>query len=64
VEHIVLFIKMSLKIITLSNALTTVSLIFPLTSSKVENVGLVMITWFMSSCQNKDISIFINVKLS
>jgi len=55
---------MSLKIITLSNALTTVSLIFPLTSSKVENVGLVMITWFMSSCQNKDISIFINVKLS
>jgi len=37
VEHIVLVIKMSLRVITLSNALTTVSLIFPLTSSKVEH---------------------------
>jgi len=30
VEHVVLVIKMSLGVITLSNALTTVSLIFPL----------------------------------
>jgi len=42
VEHIVLVIEMSLRAITLSNALTTVSLIFPLTSNKVEHVGLVI----------------------
>jgi len=41
---------MSLRVITLSNALTTVSLICPFTSSKVEDVGLVMIYWLMSSC--------------
>jgi len=62
VEDIVLVIKMSLRVITL-NALTTVS-IFPLTSSKVEHVGLVMIYWLMSSCYNKGISVFVNVKLS
>jgi len=33
---------MSLRVITLLNALTTVPLIFPLTSSKVEHVGLVI----------------------
>jgi len=63
VEHIVQVIKMSLRVITLSNALTTVSLIFPLTSSKVEHVGLVMISWLMSNC-HKDISVFVKVKLS
>jgi len=63
VEHIVLVIKMSLRVITLSNA-STVSLIFPNTSSKVEHVGLVMSYWLMSSCHNKDISVFVNVKLS
>jgi len=42
VEHVGLVIKMSLRVITLSNALTTVSLIFPLTSSKVEHVRLVI----------------------
>jgi len=41
---------MALRVITLSNALTTVSLIFPLTSSKVEHVGLVMVSWLMSRC--------------
>jgi len=55
---------MSLRVITLSNTLTTVSLIFPLTSSKVEHVGLVVISWSMSSCHNKDISDFVNVKFS
>jgi len=45
-------------------ALTTVSLIFPLTSSKVEYVGLVMISWLMSICHNKDIFVLVNVKLS
>jgi len=55
---------MSLRVITLSNALKTVSLIFPLTSSKVEHVGLVMISWLMSICHNKYIFVFVNVKLS
>jgi len=64
VEHIVLVMKMSLRVITLSNALTTESLIFPLTSSKVEHIGLVMISWLMSSCYNKDIFVLVNVKLS
>jgi len=54
---------MSLRVITLSNALT-VSLIFPFTSSKVEHIGLIMISWLMSSCHNKDISVFVKVKLS
>jgi len=44
VEHIVLVIKMALRVITLPNALTTVSLIFPFPSSKVEHVGRVMIS--------------------
>jgi len=63
VEHIVLVIKMSLRVITLSNALTTESLIFPLTSSKVEHVDLVMISWLMSSCHNKDILNNVNFAL-
>jgi len=63
VEHIVLVIKMSLRVIILSNALTTVSLIFPLTSSEVEHVGLVMISWLMSSCHYKDISYNVNFAL-
>jgi len=54
---------MSLRVITRSNALTTVSLIFPLTSSKVEHVGLVMISWLMSSCHNKDILNNVNFAL-
>jgi len=54
---------MSLRVITLSNALTTVSLIFPLSSSKVEHVGLVMISLLMSSCHNQDIFVFVDVKL-
>jgi len=54
---------MSLRVITLSNALTTVSLIFPLTSSKVEHIGLVMIYWLMSSCHNKDILNNVNFAL-
>jgi len=65
VEHIVLVIKMSLRvIITLSNALTTVSLTCPFTSSKVEHVGLVVISWLMSSCPNQDFFVLVNVKLS
>jgi len=44
VEQVGLVIKMSLRVITLSNVLTTVSLIFPLTSSKVEHIGLVMVS--------------------
>jgi len=49
VEHIlvilvinVLVIKMLLRVITHSNDFTSVSLIFPLTSSKVEHIGLVI----------------------
>jgi len=63
VEHIVLVIKMSLRVITLSNAFTTESLIFPLTASKVEHVGLVMISWLMSSFHNKDIVNNVNFAL-
>jgi len=55
---------MSLRVIALSNVLTTVSLKFPLTSSKVEHVGLVMISLLMSSCHNQDIFVLVNVKLS
>jgi len=63
VEQIVLVIKMSLRVITLSNASTTVSIIFPFTSSKVEHIGVVMNSWLMSSCDYKYISVFVNVKL-
>jgi len=54
---------MSLRVITLSNAFTTESLIFPLTASKVEHVGLVMISWLMSSFHNKDIVNNVNFAL-
>jgi len=30
----------------------------------VEHVGLVMISWLISSCRNTDISVLVNVKLS